>query len=200
MPVKGGYLFIAGTGAVLLWSGLKGKSWSAVIRDLISGNPPSSSTASNLIGGPVSADTAAGVNLQDGGGSVTLPGGPAKAGDVSAAAIASYKAFAAALVIKHGWPGQMGDLTWIVEHESNWNPNATNSSSGAYGIAQALGHGTANTRGTKSNMYGNYGTSDAICKSANSGNGYSQLIWMCNYLKAAYGSPSVARARYNQGY
>lgn len=40
MPVKGGYLLAAGGGAILLWSGFKGKSWSAVLRNIISGRNP----------------------------------------------------------------------------------------------------------------------------------------------------------------
>lgn len=40
MPVKGGYLLAAGGGAILLWSGFRGKKWSAVLRSVISGKNP----------------------------------------------------------------------------------------------------------------------------------------------------------------
>ena len=40
MPVKGGYLIAAGGGAILLWSGFRGKSWSNVLRSVISGKNP----------------------------------------------------------------------------------------------------------------------------------------------------------------
>lgn len=38
MPVKSGYLMLTGGGAILVWSGLKGKSWSQVARNLVTGN------------------------------------------------------------------------------------------------------------------------------------------------------------------
>jgi cell wall-associated NlpC family hydrolase len=41
MPVKGGYLLAAGGGAILLWSGFKGKNWSSVLRSVVSGKNPS---------------------------------------------------------------------------------------------------------------------------------------------------------------
>lgn len=39
MPLKAGYLLAAGGGAILLYSGLRGKSWSGVLRNVISGKP-----------------------------------------------------------------------------------------------------------------------------------------------------------------
>jgi fibronectin type III domain protein len=114
-----------------------------------------------------------------------------------------YRAFARALMLRHGWGlgQQWTDFQWIVMAESGWNSLATNPQSGAFGIAQALGHGTANTRAADGeNNYGNFSTSDAICRAANSGNGFAQLVWMCNYIATVYGSPSGARARYNLGY
>src|SRR5215831_13559536 len=50
MPVKGGYLLAAGGGAILLWSGFKGKKWSAVLRNIISGRSPQSTITSYPIG------------------------------------------------------------------------------------------------------------------------------------------------------
>jgi cell wall-associated NlpC family hydrolase len=44
MPVKGSYLIAAGGGAILLWSGLRGKKWSNVVRSLISGHPITTTT------------------------------------------------------------------------------------------------------------------------------------------------------------
>lgn len=49
MPVKGSYLAIAGVGAIFLWSGLKGKSWSSVLRNVISGKSPTAATTSSAI-------------------------------------------------------------------------------------------------------------------------------------------------------
>jgi cell wall-associated NlpC family hydrolase len=43
MPLKAGYLIAAGAGTVLVWSGLRGKSWSTVLRDVLTGNKPTAS-------------------------------------------------------------------------------------------------------------------------------------------------------------
>lgn len=41
---------------------------------------------------------------------------------------------------RHGWTGDQWDAaSWIIQHESGWDPNATNPSSGAYGLFQFLG-------------------------------------------------------------
>lgn len=40
MPIKGGYLALAGVGGVLMWSGIKGKSWSQVLRTVLNGQKP----------------------------------------------------------------------------------------------------------------------------------------------------------------
>ena len=197
MPAKGTSLLIAGAGAIFLWSGLTGKQWSGVLRNVISGQDPKKAQTTQRISAlnVQIADTSGGSGGVSGGAVTTaLPSSPGS--------VAAYKSFAMTLMLSHGWGlgQQWTDFQWIVDHESGWNNQATNSSSGAYGIGQALGHGTANTRGTRSNMYGNYGTSDAICRAANSGNGFAQLIWMCNYIAQVYGNPSNTRARYNQGY
>ena len=39
---------------------------------------------------------------------------------------------------RYGWGGQFAALNSIITHESGWNPNAVNPSSGAYGLGQAL--------------------------------------------------------------
>jgi hypothetical protein len=195
VPAKGTYLAIAGFGGIFVWSAIKGKSWSSVFRDLISGkNPVNAVTTQAITPLPVMPGTGAG------GGTSSAVGTAVPSGSGSTAA---FKAFAMTLMVKHGWGlgQQWTDFQWVVMHESGWNRNAKNPSSGAYGIAQALGHGTSATRAANGeNNYGNFGTSDAVCRSANGGNGFSQLIWMCNYIGIVYGSPSNTRARYNQGY
>jgi hypothetical protein len=183
MPVKGSYLAIAGAGGLLLWSGLKGKQWSDVLRQLIAGKKPGAATTAYTISGTNPTIAAFGYGA---GGSTT--------GALTAPEAGTYKAFALVLLAKYGWGNQFAAFNNIVMAESSWNPRIANPGSGAFGIAQALGHGTSSTRGTLTNMYGNYGTSDATCRAANSGNGYAQLIWMMSYIKEAYGSPNAAWA------
>jgi hypothetical protein len=63
----------------------------------------------------------------------------------------------------------------IVEHESGWNPSATNSSSGAYGLVQAL-------PGSKMSAAG----SDWKTNPA------TQIKWGLDYMNSRYGSPAAA--------
>lgn len=96
-----------------------------------------------------------------------------------------------------GWNSgqQWSCLTSLINAESGGNAQAKNPSSGAYGIAQALGHGTSGTAGSQSSEYGaQYGLSTAQAKQANSGNAYYQAIWMMGYIKATYGTPCNAWA------
>lgn len=65
----------------------------------------------------------------------------------------------------------------IVEHESGWDVDATNASSGAYGLVQAL-------PGTKMASAG------ADWKT----NPETQIKWGLDYMKSRYGSPTGAWA------
>jgi hypothetical protein len=105
------------------------------------------------------------------------------------------QAYAKKLLGVFGWSGQWSAFSSIVNAESGWNPSIQNTQgSGAYGIAQALGHGTAADQGSQSDAYGGYGLSTAQAKKANSGDGYLQLLWMMNYIKSRYGDPNAAWA------
>jgi cell wall-associated NlpC family hydrolase len=55
VPAKGLYLVAAGGGAILLWSGFKGKKWSETLRNIISGKNPSITTTSY----PITSSSAA---------------------------------------------------------------------------------------------------------------------------------------------
>jgi hypothetical protein len=72
MPVKGSYLVIAGGGAILLWSGLKGKAWSQVLRSVIAGQKPEATLTAYPISGTDVTGTTTGGGLP----SVTGPSGP----------------------------------------------------------------------------------------------------------------------------
>jgi hypothetical protein len=176
MPVKGSYLLLTGGGAVVIWAGLKGKQPGSVLRALISGKPLGSAV-----------NTSPGGGGSGGSGFIT--------GNVpNALTLAAYKAYALTMLTAHGWPNQFPALNSIVMAESGWYALATNQASGAFGIGQALGHGNAHTAGTHGNNYGNFGTSDAVCKLANNGNGDAQIQWMLNYIGAKYGNPNNAWA------
>jgi uncharacterized protein YoxC len=77
---------------------------------------------------------------------------------------------------KYGWDtSQWDSLSFIVSHESGWNPNSLNSSSGARGLFQCLGHAECNTQ--------SYITDYHV-----------QVDWGLNYIANRYGSPNAAAA------
>jgi len=179
--VNGIAVAAAAAGTLLLWSGLRGAKVTTAVRQLASGQQPASGALPIL--------TPAGTSPPAGpGGSASLTGAITGNAPFAAGPLETY---AEAQLAIRGWGGQFPALNSIVMAESSWNPEARNPS-GAYGIAQALGHGTANTAGTKANEYGNFGTSDAVCRAANSGSGTAQIDWMLNYIGQVYGSPNAA--------
>lgn len=96
-----------------------------------------------------------------------------------------------------GWGSgsQWNCLTAVINAESGGNPKIANPSSGAFGIAQALGHGGSGTSGCGRNQYGaQYGLSSQQASQANCGNAWYQMLWMCGYIKAVYGNPCNAWA------
>lgn len=98
-----------------------------------------------------------------------------------------------------GWTAdQMAPLISLWNGESGWNPQAKNPSSGALGIAQALGHGSPATAGSLGNEYGaEYGLTVADAKAANSGSALQQIRWGLGYIKSRYGSPAAAYAAWS---
>lgn len=100
------------------------------------------------------------------------------------------------LLGQFGWgTDQMSALIALWNRESGWSSSAKNTSSGAYGIAQALGHGTPGSAGSQSDMYGaEYGLTTAQAQAANSGSALDQILWGLGYIKSRYGSPSAAWA------
>lgn len=79
------------------------------------------------------------------------------------------------------------EWNYIAEAESGWRDDAKNAS-GAFGIAQALGHGASADRGSLSDSYGGYGLSHAQAKAANSADAGDQIAWMHNYILDKFGS------------
>ncbi|MCS0601270.1 lytic transglycosylase domain-containing protein [Streptomyces sp. LP11] len=70
---------------------------------------------------------------------------------------------------------QYNAFSKIVEHESGWNPTATNSSSGAYGLVQALPASKMASAGA------DWKTNPA-----------TQIKWGLDYMNSRYGSPTQA--------
>lgn len=103
------------------------------------------------------------------------------------------------LLGQYGWQaGQFSALQSLWTRESGWSPGARNPTSGALGIAQALGHGTSETGGTLGNEYGpQYGLTVDQARAANSGSIVQQIRWGLGYIKARYGSPQGALAHEN---
>lgn len=130
-----------------------------------------------------------------GSGSGAVPSAPS--GISSTAAIQK-----AAAMFGWGSGTQWNCLTQVITLESGGNPSADNPSSGAYGIAQALGHGTSGSAGCGRNEYGaEYGLSAAQAALANCGGtagAFYQAVWMMGYIKAAYGTPCGALAHENE--
>ncbi|MFE7840328.1 lytic transglycosylase domain-containing protein [Streptomyces sp. NPDC057474] len=71
--------------------------------------------------------------------------------------------------------GQYKCFSNIVDHESDWDVNATNASSGAYGLVQAL-------PGSKMSSAGSDWKTNAA----------TQIKWGVDYMKDRYGSPCGA--------
>jgi hypothetical protein len=89
---------------------------------------------------------------------------------------AAAKAYAEGALASFGWgAGQLGCLETLWHKESGWSLSATNSSSGAYGIPQALpGHKMA---AAGADWQTNFQT---------------QVDWGLGYIESRYGSPCSA--------
>lgn len=144
------------------------------LRNLVSGKAPAGTNV-NPVATPAVATPASG------GGSTPAAG----AGDTSAhnAGAAANQATARLLAAPYGWSTgqQWADLVSLWNRESGWSNTAENVSSGAYGIAQALGHGPTNQYPAGP---ANPPTSSAA----------AQISWGLQYIRQRYGSPSAAWA------
>lgn len=172
--VSGAALGIAALGTLLVWSGIKGKKITSTFKDVISGKSPTTATDN-----PIEGENFATQNF--GGGNFT-------GGSIASSAIAKKnQAIAAPLAALYGWgPGTSNwkSLLALWTRESGWNNRAENSSSGAYGIAQALGHGPTN-------QYPAGPANPPISSAA------AQIAWGLQYIKDRYGDPNAAEAHEN---
>lgn len=106
MPVKGSYLAIAGVGGILLWSGLKGKQWSDVLRQLIAGKKPGAATTAYTIGGTTPVNTSG------------LTSGPIPGAKVPTGSVLSSAAIGALWIAAGGNPFKANVAVCIAQRES----------------------------------------------------------------------------------
>lgn len=172
MAVNGVALAAGAAGAVFVWSAVSNAKITSTIQNIISGKKP---VAGPLQQGasttPSAASTSAGGG---GGGGTSAPAAPAN--------VSGNVAIGKMLAAARGWTGGQWDALYALwERESGWNNLALNSSSGAYGIAQALGHGPTNQYPAGS---ANPPTSSAT----------AQILWGLGYIASTYGTPEAAWA------
>ena len=180
--LNGFSLAYTAVGGVVLWSGIKGTTISSTFRGLLKGQAPAAGSGQE----PIAA--AAAPADSSGGGGYAAAAGSGSSSNGSAALQQAAKAY--------GWDkgAEWNALVYVEMREAGFSATARNASSGALGLAQALGHGTAGTAGTLGNEYGGYGLTDAQAKLANSGDAWWQAVWMVNYIHSAYGDPVRAAA------
>jgi hypothetical protein len=162
-------------GGILLWSGIKGFSVSTTFRDLLAGKNPATQTPTQSVtpGGLVSSLIPGGVLGGLLGGSSGGSSPVQSVGGGVGGTAAQNKALGQRMAAAFGWTGaQWTALNNIAMAESGWRTDATNPSSGAYGIPQALPASKLATAGS------NWRTSAAV-----------QIAWMLRYIKSTYGNP-----------
>jgi len=92
MPVKAGYLLLAGGGGVFVWSGIAGKSVSSVFRQLAGGDSPTSAKTANTITGVAPVSSSSSVPIPGAGG-VSAAGAMPGSGSVPAGAAGKMLSF-----------------------------------------------------------------------------------------------------------
>lgn len=164
--VDGIGLAAVGLGSALMYAGIKGFSFLAVLENLVTGKPIL--TGAKMVQ-RLTVDEPAPMTGAVGGG---ISGGSSPVG--------GNQAIGQPMAAEYGWTGGEWDaLVTLWNKESNWRNTAKNPSSGAYGIPQALPH-TKMPKAAWPESAG--GTSDAR----------TQIAWGLNYIKARYGKPSAA--------
>jgi hypothetical protein len=159
LAVNVGAIAALGAGVVLTWSGIENQKITVTLQDIVSGKKPQP--------GPMTP----GASSSGGGsGGSSAPESPGQ--------LSANEALGKTMAAAYGWTGsQWNALYALWMRESGWNSEALNSSSGAFGIPQAL---------PASKMYG--GTHSATL----------QIQWGLGYIAQRYGSPEGAWAHEEQ--
>jgi colicin import membrane protein len=189
-------------GGYLAWFGVhywrQDERWpSDPIKAALQGKGLPASAPPPAVSASLSADISSTAAAEGGGPAAADAGGSAYQGSLPAG---SAQNTAKLLLAKFGWaPAQMASLITLWTRESGWSPTARNPSSGAFGIAQALGHGTSCSAAPDgTNEYGpDFGLTCAEAQQANAGSVRWQIEWGLAYIKATYGSPAAALAHEN---
>lgn len=167
-------------GTVLAYSAIKGTTITKTLGYLLSGKTvPTTASVTATEGQPDSSN-------------------PGTRGDQSFHANQSIGKLLAA---PYGWStgNEWSDLVALWNRESGWNSKIANPQSGAFGIAQALGHGGANTAAQTSVEYPDGSiqlttVNEYPSELANSGDPTAQINWGLEYIKSTYGDPINAWA------
>jgi cell wall-associated NlpC family hydrolase len=128
----------------------------------------------SALGGGISAGSA-GLSAQTSSSSTATTSTTTSAKSPSSNNRKDLQSYAKKLLQQHGWSSQWNDFNALEMSEAGWNPKATNPSSGAYGLAQAL-------------PKEKYSSAGSDWKT----NGGTQLRWMMDYIQNRYGSPAKA--------
>jgi len=186
MPVSGLAVAVTGTGALFLYSAIRGVSVLASLQSVVQGKSPATVPGTQpILGTAVEAGAASDTQ-------VGQPG-PSEPSSGSGGGNAKATLMAAAAVRGWGSGAQWAALDAIEMQEAGYDPTNTNPSSRAYGLAQSLGHGFPGGPASNGiNEYGGEGLSAAESRAASSGDPVPQSKWMVNYIASRYGTPVVA--------
>jgi hypothetical protein len=190
--VNGIAVFVTVVGGIILVSGLTNKKISQVVLGFLQGTAPTADILPDTGGAaPSGAVYTAGEHSGGYGGTISPGGTPSV-----------NKGIGKLLAAPYGWStgAEWDALDKLWTRESGWRNDIANSSSGAFGIAQALGHGTVSS--TARNVHVRFpGGGSAVqdvneypSKLANSGNASAQIAWGLAYIRQRYGSPTAAWA------
>jgi hypothetical protein len=158
-----------------VWSAVENQHISVAVQDILLGKqPPAGPGPSQLEDAATSQSNTQAYESETG----NIPQAPA--------VISGNVALGKVLAATYGWAtgNNWNALYDLWNRESGWSNTAENPSSGAYGIAQALGHGPTNQYPAGSCNPPPNGTSSASC----------QISWGLSYIKTTYGSPTAAWA------
>lgn len=187
--VSGSAIALALAGSLLVYSGVKGKKFSVVLRDVIAGKNPSTSATDPTLGivDPVTGQGVA-PGLQ------SNPAGPVVGPVVAGSAVTANQAIGKVQAALYGWAvGPEWDaLVALWNKESGWRNTADTRVSGAGGDgpgSPVFAYGIAQARpATKYPLPGRPPDLGGIADPT------TQIAWGLSYIRSVYGDPLSAWA------